>query len=417
MIDIDRLLGNDLPFPPRSICFHLEPSGAGTPKLESLRSYAVRLSDKHNLSTTRLLSELVPPLKRQDDLAKLVPSWYSMKKALSAGLNELTMRTDLDKLTMLPWENVIASEGLYYRTMRWCPHCVREDRRKGTHEHLLWNIGCVKACPYHRAELREVCPACGSKPARDTTRNVQARCHVCPGDLCQPLDSLPTEKELYVAANMGRLIVDAYQGRSAHPDRLKEVWDRLVFPLFETKVEAARHLGLTEALIYQTGYTQRLKLKHWAQMSWMLRVSLSDLLLKDIAQIKPHLRPAEPGESKPRVTKQELRDKAFAVAKKRKGKKLSVRRLAAEMGVCTTRIRRQLPRTAKGLSSDRRKDLAKAREKKITLLIQLSQWAESEGVPLTKSAAQRALQCRSGDYFEGLLAEASKRLNGEYFEF
>jgi hypothetical protein len=418
MIDIDRLLANDLPFVPRSRCFHLQPREAETPRQESLRSYAVRLSDAHNLSTTKLLSELVPPLKRADDLAKLVPSWYSMKRDLSANLNELTMRTDLDKLTMLPWENVVAAEGLYHPTMRFCPHCVRQDGRRGTYERLLWNIGCVKACPYDRALLREVCPACGSKPARDTTRNVQERCHVCRADLRVPVDGTPTEKDICVAGNVGRLIADGYRGQRAHPDRLSAVWEQLVFPLFETKIEAATHLGLTEALIYQSGtYTKRLKLRHWVQISWMLRVSLSDLLLKDISLIKPHLRPAEPVESKPRVTKRELREKAFQVAQKRKGKKLSVRRLAVAMGVGTTRIRTQLPRMARGLSLQRRRELAKAREKKIALLIQLAHQAKSEGVPPTKRAAQRALKCRSGTYFESLLAEASRRLNGEYFAF
>jgi TniQ len=421
MIDIERLLANELPFPPRSVCFPLEPKAAETPRMESLRSYAIRLSAEHNLSATRLLSELVAPLKRQDDLAKLVPSWYSMKKALSAGLNELTMRTDLDKLTMLPWENVMASEGLYFPTMRWCPECVGEDGRRGdAYEHLLWNIGCNKACPYHKGLLREACPHCGSKLARDTTRNVQKRCPIraCRADLRKPMDGTPTEKDIYVAGNIGRVIADGYQGKSAQPDRLQQVWDRLVFPLFDSKVDAAHHLGLTEGLIYQSGtYTTRLKLKHWAQLSWMLGVSLSDLLLKEIAQIKPHLRPAETGQSKPRVTKRELRNKAFTVARQRKGKKLSVRRLAVEMGVCTTRLRKQLPRMTRGLSQERRKDMAKAREKKITLLIQLAHRAKSEGFPLSKRAAQRELKCRSGDYFEGLLAEASRRLNGEYFAF
>jgi hypothetical protein len=418
MIDIERLLANDLPSAPRSRCFRLEPREAGTPRQESLRSYAVRLSDEHNLSATKLLSALVPPLKRADDLAKLVPSWYSMKRDLSANLNELTMRTDLDKLTMLPWENVVASEGLYYPTLRWCPHCVRQDGRKGPYERLLWNIRCVKACPYDRALLREVCPACGSKPARDTTRNVQERCHVCHADLRMPMDGVPTEKDLYVAANIGRLIADAYHGQSAHPDRLKEVWERIVFPLFETKIKAATHLGLTEALIYQSGtYTKRLKLKHWVQISWMLQVSLSDLLLKDISLIKPHLRPAEPVESKPRVTKRELREKAFQVAQNCKGRKLSVRRLAREMGVGTTRIRTQLPGMARGLSLQRRRDLAKTREKKIILLIQLAHRAKSAGLPVSMRAAQREMKCRSGAYFESLLAEASRRLNGEYFAF
>jgi hypothetical protein len=419
MIDIERLLSNELPFPPRSTCFHLEPKAAGNPRQESLRSYSVRLSGEHNLSATKLLSGLLPRFKRQDDLAKLVPSWYSMKKALSAGLNELTMRSDLDKLTMLPWENVIASEGLYFPTMRWCPECVGEDgRRDEVYEHLLWNIGCVRACPYHKHLLREVCPQCGTKPARDTTRNVQERCHVCRADLRKPMDGTPSEKDIYVAANIGRVIADGYKGLSAHPDRLQQVWEELVFPLFESKSETAGHLGFTEALIYQSGtYTKRLKLRYWAQLSWMLKVSLSDLLLKDIAQIKPHLRPAEPVVSKPRVTKRELREKAFTVAQKRKGRKLSVRRLAVEMGVGTTRIRRQLPRMARGLSAQRRKDLAKAREKKITLLIQLVHLAKAEGVPLTQRAALRALQCRGGDYFEGLVAEANRRLNGEFFAF
>ena len=420
MIDFKRLLQPQLPFPPRCRWFPVPILGAGTAELESLRSLFFRVAKAHGNKPSQLICDIVPSLRRPGDADKLVSSWYSHKKALSESLNQATMLTDLERLTMLPWQNVVVAEGLYFPNMRWCPECLRQDRPGESYERLLWNIACVRACPTHRALLREVCSKCGSKPARDTTQSVQRSCHcaACSGSLTVPVEARPEERDLYISQSMGELLVKGWSGFIAAPDRIKDVWQKIVFPCFDSKVQAAATLGLTQHFVYQScNYTTKMKLSHWAQLSWGLGVPLTDLLLAPAENICPKPQQCEPFEGKRRTTKKDLRVKAFAVAKKKKGKSVTVRKLAMEMEVGTTRIRRQLPAIAKSLTLKRRQEIARKREAKLQLLIGAILRSQDEGTRLSTRQAMRLTKVSTGFAFEKLMDEASARIRGERFPF
>nr|WP_236116925.1 TniQ family protein [Hassalia byssoidea] len=51
------------PIPPRSRLYNLEPIGIGTPYVESLTGYVIRLAEQHCITTRQLLLNEIAPLK------------------------------------------------------------------------------------------------------------------------------------------------------------------------------------------------------------------------------------------------------------------------------------------------------------------------------------------------------------------
>ncbi|MEL7004518.1 MAG: TniQ family protein, partial [Bacteroidota bacterium] len=74
----------------------------------------------------------------------------------------LTLRQNLDRLTVMPLEAVAPTSGLLRRKLAWCPDCLNDWQQKVslTYWPLLWSIKTVIVCPQHKQLLREVCPTC-----------------------------------------------------------------------------------------------------------------------------------------------------------------------------------------------------------------------------------------------------------------
>jgi AraC-like DNA-binding protein len=164
------------PLPERSRLYPLEPIGIGTPDVESLTSYVIRLAQEHCvLPKTLVIHELLPLLVRQGvpEASARYPSatWVHVVQALNGtgdlarsgadALEKLTTRHDLRTLTMLMWANVISKKGLLRETQAWCPLCYEEWRgnRKIMYSPLLWSLKAVKMCLHHQRPLQECCPS------------------------------------------------------------------------------------------------------------------------------------------------------------------------------------------------------------------------------------------------------------------
>jgi transcriptional regulator with XRE-family HTH domain len=169
------------PCPSHSRLYALEPLGLGTPNVESLTSYTSRLAEAHSVSLRTLaVQELLPLLKRDYLFNPLGNSlgafWIEAARALNGTgalardwtqtLQHLTLRTDLQFLTFLPWATVLTQQGLLRLTRAWCPDCLAEWQaaRRPIYEPLLWNVSAVSLCVRHRRVLAESCPHpdCGS---------------------------------------------------------------------------------------------------------------------------------------------------------------------------------------------------------------------------------------------------------------
>jgi hypothetical protein len=171
--------------PPRSRLYALEPIGVGTPFVESLSGYVVRLADAHAVSVGDLvgreLSRVAPkPLTSFGQFMKQNRAnshgFYARKCSISGfgktserwieALERATLRTTLRFLTLSPFDGAFSWQGGVSRDTRvWCPRCFVDWRNNDAviYEPLLWSVGIVTLCPRHLIPLVEECPHCHSR--------------------------------------------------------------------------------------------------------------------------------------------------------------------------------------------------------------------------------------------------------------
>ncbi|MBV9279856.1 MAG: TniQ family protein [Chloroflexi bacterium] len=160
---------------PRTRLYHLEPLGVGTPMVEGLTGYVMRLAEAHCVSTSALVAgELLPAMRPYGLGGRPAANWLgnhgphfngtgdTAREAVEA-LTRLTGRPDLVTLTMRPWSEVLAPHGLLRLGKHprvWCSLCHAGALEGGTplYEQLLWSIAAVLVCPQHRRRLSERCP-------------------------------------------------------------------------------------------------------------------------------------------------------------------------------------------------------------------------------------------------------------------
>ena len=164
------------PLSPRSRLYPLEPIGKGTPYIESLTSYIIRLADAHCVSPKILITqEILDPLGKLENLeynnkTYLHHLWARNAPLLNGTgwwpndcvrvLETRTLLSGLRFLTMIPWSNVVAQRMMVRSTQFWCPACYVEWRETGQkiYNPLIWSLQAVAMCPRHRQPLRSICP-------------------------------------------------------------------------------------------------------------------------------------------------------------------------------------------------------------------------------------------------------------------
>jgi len=158
--------------PPRSHLYSLQPAGMGTEVIESLTSYVARLAEIHRVSVRRLLSEKIlllikPPTPLKDQL-QAAQTWLGATpgviKAVGC-LQRLTLRQDLQNLTLLPWQKQLPTTAVFHPAQPFCPVCYEEARNAEAevYEPLLWTLAAVNVCLRHHRYLYLWCPYCGGK--------------------------------------------------------------------------------------------------------------------------------------------------------------------------------------------------------------------------------------------------------------
>ncbi len=181
------LRGNELwdteppSIPKPSRLFSLEPIGLNTGYVESLTSYVARLALAHSVPPGRLLvMEVKPIIKEQENppphplnshsiltlygqtSIRALNGTQTRARQLVKALEALTLRRDLQFLTLLPWAFVFPVLGLLKRFQAWCPDCYQEwlNHKQVIYAPLLWALQVVKICPVHHRPLESQCPHC-----------------------------------------------------------------------------------------------------------------------------------------------------------------------------------------------------------------------------------------------------------------
>jgi AcrR family transcriptional regulator len=205
--------------------YHLEPIGLGTPFVESLSSYILRLAEAHNVLPRHLAYYVrdsvtekghFPSLTFQNAYA--LSSNSGLAQRWVSALERLTLRQDIASLTMLPWTHLFATTGLMHKHLAWCPECWRGWREAGVPLSipLLWLVSAVSVCPHHQKPLYWFCPGCGQRQPVIAGTGYLGYCAYCrvPLDAASsiekannpPLDSTSRERDLWIAQSLGALL-------------------------------------------------------------------------------------------------------------------------------------------------------------------------------------------------------------------
>jgi hypothetical protein len=184
--------------PTRSYFYHLPPLAVGTPHVESLTSYLVRLAEAHDISAGVLLTqELLPKVREAfrrhayqangkiestfvyeahtlNGLSQRSHDWVNV-------LENLTGVRGLHYLTMRPWSQVVSERGLLRHHRAWCPACLEDWRcsDRPVYEPLLWAMGEVSACSVHHSLLEDRCPHCGRQQHVISAKSRPGHCCRC----------------------------------------------------------------------------------------------------------------------------------------------------------------------------------------------------------------------------------------------
>ena len=217
-----------LAIPQLSKLYHLEPIGLGTPFVESLSSYMLRLAEAHHVLPIRLACYVgdsvaekphFPALTLQGDYA--LNSNSGLAQRWVSALEALTLRRDMASLTMLPWAHLLATTGLMHRHLTWCPDCWREWRKAGVPLSipLLWLVSVISICPRHQKPLHSRCSLCGQTQPVVAGTCWLGYCAHCGGLLDGDHSAETTnelslagaawEQELWIAHSLGALLAAA----------------------------------------------------------------------------------------------------------------------------------------------------------------------------------------------------------------
>ncbi|MDH3674029.1 MAG: TniQ family protein [Anaerolineae bacterium] len=157
--------------PPRSRLYHLCPLGLGTPLVESLTSYLVRLAQAHCVSVGQLLRHEIAPASdeltfQSGSLSSWFKSFYTINgldhfaRNFARTLQRLTLHSQLQYLTMLTWAQVLPTKRLLRPSRAWCPACYQSWSETGQplYDPLLFSLRVVTICPVHHQHLVSQCP-------------------------------------------------------------------------------------------------------------------------------------------------------------------------------------------------------------------------------------------------------------------
>lgn len=244
--------------PTRSRLFQLEPIGIGTPYVESLTSYLTRLAQCHNVLLGDLVAKeiktIVPKIYKSKDLfctkhpSGTANSTGKVAKYLLFALSNLTLRNDLDNLTLLKWSQVLSQRNLINPVKKWCSVCYQKqyENNKPIYEQLLWFFKTVDVCPIHQTFLQTSCPHCHQlipSLARNSRLGYCSHCEQWLGSDRRKNICTAKDWNLRKANNIGEILATNSQiSESFHKDRISNSFQNCIEQVTEGNITAFARL-------------------------------------------------------------------------------------------------------------------------------------------------------------------------------
>lgn len=242
-----------VPIPARSRLYSLQPIGVGTPLVESLTGYLIRLATAHAVRVCDLINH---------ELLRSIPYFHAAAGILSAingigesakhwviALERFTLRDDLRFLTLLPFASLLRTPRLMRWERAWCPYCYESTMEQGqdVYEQLVWCLQCVEVCPLHNRLLETSCRACHGKlrPVCAVSRpGFCSRCRRWLGSPRASVQEMPTtDYQVWVAQEMGQLVGMAPHAQPVGKENIQKILRRCVDSFSEGNMRAASEIA------------------------------------------------------------------------------------------------------------------------------------------------------------------------------
>ncbi|MDA8172198.1 MAG: TniQ family protein [Nitrospiraceae bacterium] len=248
----------DIRIPPRSVLASIEPMGFGTSYRESLSSYYLELAHIHHVSPKILAREIVVPrmktgtgvVDRDNFILWKLPLFNgigAVPETWANHLGELTGRTDLIDLTLVPLKPYTTTQRLMSSSKRWCPLCFSEAAQEGrVYGQLLWEIAAVEACPKHGIMLVSKCACNGSDALpKSIVLHLSGICGSCGRSLAQNYEGL-IERAPEDKIKKAQLVADLFSDM----ERLKQKANRTAIGVPAFLKKAIRHFTDGNAALF-----------------------------------------------------------------------------------------------------------------------------------------------------------------------
>jgi hypothetical protein len=293
------------PMPQPSTLYALDPTGIGTPYVESMTSYIARLAEAHCLFPGVLMRRVIVPFAEQHSTGEgrattlhlrdgkttgaLNAAHHSARNAVNA-LEGLTRQQGLSALTMLSWAEVFPLFGLIRTDRAWCPCCLEEWRTSGrtVYEPLLWAVQAVKICAEHGCRLETLCPKCTRTSHWLSWRSLPGYCAHCHQWLGRDLKRQEENEHetiwlRWCTEQVGMLLalvptLTNTPGRTRIHEGLTTILDQISQG---RKMTFAHLVGLSEKMVGDWFYHQQLpSVENLLRVCFAVNLSLQDFLLR-----------------------------------------------------------------------------------------------------------------------------------------
>jgi hypothetical protein len=282
--------------PARSRLHSIEPIGVGTPFVESLTGYMIRLAASHAVRVSHLIEhELrmsIPYSHSQAGTPNAINGVNKSARNWVSALERFTLRDDLQLLTLLPFAPLLNTSFLIRRERAWCPRCYESRTAQGqdVYEQLAWCLQSVEVCLLHNTPLERSCPAChrGLLPLCAVSRpGFCSRCHRWLGSArSSPNETCPTAYQNWVAQEFGKLLAIAPHAQPVSKANIQKILVRYVGSFSEgNRMAVAETAGCRRSSFYNwyNGETTA-RVDLLLRMCHELRIPLTSMVTGAIGQ-------------------------------------------------------------------------------------------------------------------------------------
>lgn len=178
-----------------SALYNLQPINIGTPYVESLTGYIIRLADAHCIATGHLINKVFAPYLNKKYLLNISKKggngFYDSSSGINGTgklavqfnemLNYLTGKSDLNFLTLQNFSNILPTRGLLKSNKAWCPVCYEHAKKENqvVYDQLIWCIQNIDVCPIHLVRLESACSNCNCEMPILGRKAVPGFCSSC----------------------------------------------------------------------------------------------------------------------------------------------------------------------------------------------------------------------------------------------